>query len=167
MTTPLQTSQKRFVYVGADHGGFKLKEQIKLWLSEWKVDYHDLGAHELDEADDYPDYAFAVAKRVAEMPNSSLGILACRSGGGMTIVANKVVGIRAVPVYEPKQAVHARTDDHANIISVSGDWMSLDQVKATLKAFLETEPDASERHVRRVAKITEYEGNIWTFIRQF
>lgn len=160
MTKPLQTSQKRFVYVAADHGGFELKEQIKHWLSEWGVDFHDLGAAMLEPTDDYPDFAFAVAKRVAEMPSTSLGVLVCRSGGGMTIVANKVVGIRAVPVYEPKQAVHARTDDHANVISLSGDWSTPALAKATLQAFLETEPSTSERHLRRIAKITEYEGNL-------
>lgn len=156
MTKPLSTSQNLVIYLGADHGGFALKEQLKQWLSEWEVAFEDLGAAELVPTDDYPDFALAVAQKVAANPGS-LGVLACRSGGGMTITANKVAGIRAVPVYAAKQAAHAKNDDHANIISLSGDWTTLEEAKATLQAFLETQPNQDERHVRRVAKITSYE----------
>lgn len=145
------------VYLGADHGGFELKQQIKQWLTEWGVSFQDLGSAQLQPDDDYPDYALAVAEHVAQSSTEAVGVLVCRSGGGMTIAANKVKGIRAVPVYEPEQAVHAKTDDHANIISLAGDWTLPDQAKSTLRAFLETAPNQDERHLRRIRKIEAYE----------
>jgi ribose 5-phosphate isomerase B len=83
--------------------------------------------------------------------------LVCRSGGGMTITANKVPGVRAVPVYEPRQASHAVMHDHVNVISLAGDWITESQAKATLQTFLESQPSQEERHVRRVEAITKYE----------
>ena len=87
------------IYLGADHGGFKLKEKIKQWLSEWKLPYEDLGAHKLDPEDDYPQFAFTVAEKVAQADDMTQawekrakGILVCRSAAGMVIAANKVKG---------------------------------------------------------------------------
>ena len=82
------------VYIGADHGGFNLKEKVKHKLVEWGFDVEDMGAKTLDPDDDYPEFAYAVAKKVSENLSASRGILLCRSGVGMDIVANKVKGIR-------------------------------------------------------------------------
>lgn len=145
------------VYVGADHGGFALKEEVKKWLLAWGYQVEDVGASVLNDDDDYPTFAFALAQAVATDDNQSRGVLCCRSGGGMAVAANKVAGIRAVPVYSPKQAAHAVNDDHANVITLAGDWMTLEEAQETLKAFITTMPSQEERHQRRVDAIKAYE----------
>lgn len=148
------------IYLGADHGGFELKEQVALWLNEWGFAFEDLGAHELMPQDDYTDYVKAVAERVAREDQRSLpwsdrtkGILVCRSGGGMCIGANRYPNVRAVYVDSEESARHSRTDNDANIISLAGDWVTRDQAHAAVRAFLETEFSHEERHDRRVRAI--------------
>lgn len=154
---------KPIIFLAADHGGFELKEEVKSWLQEWKYDYTDLGAHEFKADDDYPDYAFQLAEQVSKETKGGnedvFGILVCRSGGGMTIAANKVKGVRAVPVYNPQEAAHARNDNHANVISLSGDWTDQETAYQTVKAFLQTPPSAESRHIRRLVKIIDYEAD--------
>ncbi len=151
------------IYLGSDHGGFELKGNLKPWLSELGYEVEDFGAHTLVSGDDYPDYASLVATQVANdltEGKKSVGILSCRSGGGMVIVANKVKGIRAIVVYDQKSAVHAKKHDDANIISFSADWTTLDQVKEMISTFLETKFLGEERHVRRINKIKEFENKL-------
>lgn len=146
------------IFVGADHGGFALKEQAKLWLEEWGYAVEDLGAFALDPADDYPQPALAVAEQVAGgQEGAQLGLLFCRSGGGMVIAANKVNGIRAVELASVEAAEHAKVHNNANVGSLAADWLSQEQAKAIIKTFVETEFSGAERHVRRLAQIAGYE----------
>ena len=145
------------IYVGADHGGYELKDKVRQWLTEWGYQSEDVGAHQLDPADDYPEFAFKVAEKVASEADA-VGVLLCRSGGGVTIAANKVRGIRAVPVYTVEQAQHARRDNDANVISLAGDWVTDEEVKALLKTYLETPYSKAKRHQRRLDQIAAYEN---------
>ena len=145
------------IYLGADHGGFELKEHIKQWLTEWDMEYQDLGADTLDSDDDYPDFAFAVAEAVAKNSNQHRGILACRSAAGVVVAANKVQNVRAVAVHTAEGAQHSREHNDANVIGLSGDWMTLEQAKEVLHTWLMTEFSHEERHQRRLDKITNYE----------
>ena len=132
------------IYLGADHGGFELKEKIKEWLREWGENWEDCGNERLDPVDDYPEFAFKVAESVAgktiknnnQYTNSNstniqksitklrtMGILACRSAAGMVIAANKVAGVRAVAVFDEESAKHSRTHNDANVVALSGDWL--------------------------------------------
>lgn len=147
------------VFIGSDHGGFILKEQIKSWLSYLGYAVEDLGAKSLVEDDDYPDYAFSVAANVASNPDSK-GFLFCRSGGGMIIAANKIKEIRAVSIHNRESAVLAREKNDANIVSISADWTSEDQAKEMILAFLESSFSKAERHVRRINKIREFENQL-------
>lgn len=149
------------IYLGADHGGYQLKEKVKFWLKEWKLKFEDLGAKKLDSEDDYPQFAFAVAEKVGN-DKESQGILICRSSGGMIIAANKVRGVRAVAAFNPTQAKHAREHNHANIIGISGDWSKDTEVKTTIKTFLDTKFSKEERHRRRVSQIRDYESEDYT-----
>lgn len=163
---------KKTIYLGADHGGFELKEKVKVLLEEQGYNIEDLGAHSLVLEDDYPDYAVAVANKVinkASVVESSfdggtggvsVGILVCRSGGGMVVAANKVKGIRAVSVHNKESAVHAKEHNDANIISISADWTTESQVKEIILAYLETNFSGEERHVRRINKIKEFENTL-------
>lgn len=144
------------IFLGADHGGFELKNQLKIWLSDQGHQVEDCGAFAMDAQDDYPDFAFAVADKVANQPESR-GILLCRSGGGMTIAANKVRGIRAVTVDSVKAAAHAREHHDANIISLGADWLNPDDIQSIITTFLNTPASPDVRHVRRRQKIATRE----------
>lgn len=140
------------IYLGADHGGFELKEKAKQWITELGMEYEDLGAKELVQSDDYPDYAKAVVKEVAANPLNR-GILFCKSGGGMTIVANKYKGIRAVNVFDEPSARQAREHLDANVMALGASWVSEDKARQALEIFLTTMFDENEeRHKRRIAK---------------
>ncbi|MDP3970530.1 MAG: RpiB/LacA/LacB family sugar-phosphate isomerase [bacterium] len=145
------------IYLGADHGGFELKNQIMQWLEEWSMPYEDLGAYEMDEQDDYPDFAFAVADKVAENPTNNRGILACRSAAGVIIAANKVKNIRAVATFNKVSAQHSREHNDANVIGLSGDWLSADDAKEMLQTWLTTDFSNEARHQRRLDQITKRE----------
>src|SRR6185295_9914545 len=113
------------IYIGADHGGFKLKEEIKEWLKEWQFEFLDMGAKNYTPEDDYPDYAWPVGVKVGSEPKA-LGILACRSGQGECIVANKAKGARAALAWNEKVAEAARNDDDANIVCLAADYTGMD-----------------------------------------
>jgi ribose 5-phosphate isomerase B len=86
------------------------------------------------------------------------GILFCRSAAGMVIAANKVQGIRAVGVFDEKQAVHSRTNNDANILGISGDWTDENSAKQIIKKWLATDFSGDERHKRRIAQIADMES---------
>lgn len=143
------------IYLGADHGGFELKEKIKSWLSEWNFEYEDCGALTLDPGDDYTDFAHEVALKVIQAPEQNKGVLLCRSGGGMVIAANRHLQSRAVFVSDERSAIHARKDNNANIISFAADWIDESTAKQSLFVFLQTPFSAKDRHVRRIRKIDQ------------
>jgi ribose 5-phosphate isomerase B len=150
------------IVLGADHGGFDLKESLKKFLSDEGYEVDDKGNKILDNDDDYTDFAEQVAKTVgkegAELGQKKIrGVLACRSAAGMVIAANKIKGIRAVAVFDETSAQHSREHNDANVIALSGDWMKEDVAKKILKTWLETEYSNEERHTRRLKKIQEME----------
>jgi ribose 5-phosphate isomerase B len=147
------------LYIGADHRGYNLKEEIKKYLDELKMKYEDLGAPSLNQDDDYPDYAELVARRVAEAPEEHRGILLCGSGAGVNIVANKFDGIRSALAWNEKVAKAARIDDNANVLSLPADDLSAEEVKKIVRTWLETPFTREERHHRRIKKIQEIEQN--------
>ena len=155
------------IYIGSDHGGYQLKQKIKQWLRKWGESFEDLGNKTLDMADDYPQYALAVAEKVADEEklnksatiwrNRSKGILICRSAVGMVIAANKVKDVRAVAVADLKSSKHSREHNDANVLGLSGDWMSEAQAKDIVKVWLDSEFSHEKRHERRVDQIREKE----------
>ncbi|OHA50566.1 MAG: hypothetical protein A3A97_03290 [Candidatus Terrybacteria bacterium RIFCSPLOWO2_01_FULL_40_23] len=145
------------VYIGADHGGLNLKEKAKHKLAEWGFDVEDMGAKTLDPDDDYPEFAYAVAKKVSENLSASRGILLCRSGVGMDIVANKVKGIRSAQVFNEEMAKKSREHEDANVLTIATDYLPEENVLFILKIWLETPFSGDERHVRRLKQIEEIE----------
>jgi ribose 5-phosphate isomerase B len=145
------------IYLGADHGGFALKEHLKALLSAEGHTVTDCGNTELVPDDDYPDFAFAVADRVSADPGAR-GILVCRSGGGMAVAANKVRGVRAATAFSPAEVAHDRRDDDINVLCLSADFVPAQEAPQYVSTFL-TEPfSGGERYVRRLAKIAVREG---------
>lgn len=145
------------IYFGADHRGYKLKEALKIYLKELDFEFEDLGAKELVPDDDYPDFALAVAKKVAENPEENRGILICGSGVGVDVVANKIKGMRSALCFDAKQTQISRNDDNANILSLPADFISEDLAKEIVKIWLGTPFSGLERHARRIEKIKKVE----------
>ena len=143
------------IYLGADHAGFNLKENIKKFLKEIGEKFEDLGDKEFDPTDDYPDYSYPVAKKVAE--TGERGILFCGNAQGVCIVANKVNNIRAAVGSDEFVAKTSRTDDNSNILCLPGRVLTAEQAKKIVKTWLETEFSGAERHLRRLKKIEKIE----------
>ncbi|MFH1461020.1 MAG: ribose 5-phosphate isomerase B [Patescibacteria group bacterium] len=143
------------IYLGADHAGFNLKEEIKKYLEELGYKFEDLGNKELDPQDDYPDFVFPVTEKVIEGDNK--GILFCATGAGSCIVANRVKGIRAVQVWDEFTAIQSREHNNANILCLGGRVLDLEIAKKIVEIWLKTEFSNEERHVRRLGKIEEVE----------
>ena len=146
------------IFVGADHGGFKYKQAVLQEIQDLGHKAVDKGAFELDPDDDYPEYGFLVAEAVSEEPDQSKGILLCRSGGGMTIAANKVKGVRAVQARSSEEVLHACLHNNANVLTLSADWTSEPEVLELVEIFLSTHFSDEARHQRRVEQITAYES---------
>src|SRR3989339_1191722 len=145
------------LYIGADHGGFELKELIKQWLTERNIDYTAVGAHALNSQDDYPQFAFSVAESVSQDPEQHRGIVLCRSAAGVIIAANKVKNIRAIAPVTIEAAILSKEHNNTNIIGISGDWMTLDVAKNIIHEWLQATFSEEERHRRRVHQIQLYE----------
>lgn len=140
------------IFIGADHRGFDLKKTLKTHLIKKEYTVIDLGSHELVPDDDYPDIAYAVAKKVSENPQENRGILICGSGVGVSVVANRFMGVRAALVSSVDQSKVSRTDDDANILCLAGDFTSTVAAKRITDAWLATHFSHDERHHRRVKK---------------
>ncbi|RJR28142.1 RpiB/LacA/LacB family sugar-phosphate isomerase [Candidatus Microgenomates bacterium] len=146
------------IYIGADHRGFALKQKLTVWLMRNKYDTQDLGAHVLNEGDDYTTYASHVASMVADTKNSR-GVLICGSGVGVDVVSNKFDGIRASIGKSTSQVKAGRADDDMNVLVIAADYTSVDESKKMLKAFLSTEFDGLPRHKKRLDDIAKIEEN--------
>lgn len=147
------------LYIASDHGGFKLKEEIKKYLKKEKVAFADLGPKKYVETDDYPDYAKLVAAKVSKNPNKDMGVILCRSGQGVSIVANKFKNVRAVEAGNTIKAKLSRQHVLSNVLCLSGDFTSPESAENILETWLNTPLGSDERHVRRVKKIMEIEKN--------
>lgn len=142
------------IVIGADHGGYKLKEEIKKYLEEKNISYEDKGAYSEDSVD-YPDIAKAVASDVSNK-KADIGILICRSGIGMSMCANKFKDVRCAVCYEEQTAKFSRMHNNANMLALGADYISVNDAVCILRQFLATEFEGG-RHQRRVDMITEIE----------
>jgi len=143
--------------IGSDHRGFPHKELIRSYLEERGFALTDCGCDSAASAD-YPDAAIAVGEAVAE-GRADLGILICGSGIGMSIAANKVVGVRASLCFTPDQAATTRRHNDSNVLCLSGDGLTPEQTIPIVAAYLESSFEGG-RHARRVEKITAYEEGL-------
>jgi ribose 5-phosphate isomerase B len=143
------------IYIGADHRGFNLKEALRDYMDEIGFEYEDLGAFELNPADDYPEFAKKVAEHIVTPDDR--GIVICGSGVGVDEVANKVPGIRAGLAINKDQIRSARHDDDINVLALASDFTSEEDAKVILKIFLGTEFGNEEKYKRRIQEIEEIE----------
>ncbi len=146
------------VYIGADHKGYKLKEELKAWLEKLQYEIKDLGAYEYDKKDDYTLYAEKVGSIVGK-ERGSRGILLCGSGVGVDVVANKFDGVRASIGKSEKQVKAGRNDDDMNILVIAADYTEPKDAKSMAKAFLNTRFSQKERYKKRLEDIKRIEAN--------
>jgi ribose 5-phosphate isomerase B len=142
------------IAIGSDHAGLEQKELIREHLNERGDEVSDLGTFS-EESVDYPDFALAVARAVANGA-ADAGVLVCGTGIGMAIAANKVVGVRAANVTSQEFARLARQHNNANVVTVSGRFVPIERNVAIVDAFLDTDFEAG-RHSGRVDKISAAE----------
>jgi ribose 5-phosphate isomerase B len=140
----------RVVAIGADHGGFELKQQLKEHLRDWGYQVLDLGT-DTTEAVDYPDLAEAVGKAVAR-GEAWLGIVLDSAGIGSSIAANKVPGVRAALCYDRATARNSREHNDANVLTLGAKLIAPEAAREIVALWLST-PFAGGRHQRRVDKI--------------
>jgi|TARA_B100001971_G_C18244644_1_gene573362 ribose 5-phosphate isomerase B len=142
------------IIIGSDHAGFKLKEDVKKFLKNIHYKVKDCGT-DSEESVDYPNIGKKVAKDVAK--EKCFGILICGSGIGMSIVANKVKGIRAALCHDENTAEVARKHNNSNILCLGSRVLEDGDAKRIVKRYLETEFSDEERHKRRVDEIKDIE----------
>ncbi|PJA45692.1 ribose-5-phosphate isomerase [Candidatus Uhrbacteria bacterium CG_4_9_14_3_um_filter_50_9] len=148
---------KQTVYIGADHAGWELKELLEEYLKEKGYEVVDMGNQNLVDGDDYPDFGYAVAKRVVTDENAH-GIVICGNAQGICIVANKVKGIRAATGFNKDVAKSAREDDNSNVLCLPGRHIDKKAAKEIVDTWLETEFSKADRHVRRLQRVEEIEN---------
>jgi ribose 5-phosphate isomerase B len=145
---------KKVVAIGADHGGYDLKEILKFTLNELGFDVRDVGAYNKG-AVDYPDFAHEVA-RLVSVGKAWRGIMIDGAGIGSCIVANKVPGVRAGMAYDYSSAVNSREHNDTNVLTLGAGLIGVNLAKQILKVWLTTEFGGG-RHAGRVEKITAVE----------
>ena len=149
-----RAASTRNVALGADHGGYAMKEDLKAYLAELDYEVIDCGTHSTASVD-YPDFAYAVAKLVSE-GRAWRGIIVDGAGIGSCMAANKVPGVRAAMCYDHATAVNSREHNDANILSLGGMLLGSALARQIVRTWLSTDFGGG-RHARRVEKIGDIE----------
>lgn len=145
------------IFLGSDHAGFDLKEQIKNFLVENNIQYEDVGPNSAKEKVDHPDYAEKVCCNVLKNKNYK-GILICGSGVGICISANKFKGIRCGLCYDYNSAISAKTKDYCNVIALGGRIIGSEVAKLIVEIFVKKNVERDECYWTRLKKIEEIEN---------
>ena len=140
--------------IGADHGGFALKEQLRRALSSEGHEVVDFGTSSTESCD-YPTFAQAVGREVSQ-GRADRGILVCTTGIGMAIAANKVDGVRAAPAQNDDEVKFTREHNDANVLTLGAKYLDEERALALIHVFLNTQFSGG-RHARRVAEIAQIE----------
>ena len=151
--------ESKLIAVGADHGGYQMKEELKAFLAELGHRVRDYGTNS-EDAVDYPDFAHAVARSVADS-QADVGIIIDGAGVGSAMTANKVPGVRAAACYSVAVAKNSREHNGANVLTLGSKTITSAEMREIISAWLTTEM-SEERHRKRVAKITAIERQYLT-----
>lgn len=139
------------IAIGSDHGGYELKESVKRYLEQNHIEYRDMGCNGRESVD-YPVYGRAVAEAVAD-GTCEKGIVICTTGIGISIVANKVPGVRCALCSEPLSARMTRLHNDANVLALGGGILGVNLALDIVETFLNTDFSGEEKHRRRVNMI--------------
>lgn len=150
------------IYLGSDHQGFELKQQLFGYLSSHGYEVEDVGNRQLNPDDDYPQFAqMAALKVLGDEDSQARAILVCGGGQGMAMAANRFRGIRAAVVRDAHEAKMSRLDNDANVLSLSAQQLSDDEaaVHGIIETWLNTKFSGAARHQRRIEEIDEIYGS--------
>ena len=139
------------IVIGSDHRGYPLKEQIKKYFDNSKIEYKDVGTISTESVD-YPDYAKLAGAAIND-ENFDYGVLICGSGIGVSMAANKVKGLRAVNANNNNMAEMARKHNNANVICFGSDFIDYEKAIRFFEIFINTRFEGGDRHERRLAKL--------------
>jgi ribose 5-phosphate isomerase B len=145
------------VAIGSDHGGYELKGKITEFLKEEGCDVNDFGTHS-KESCDYPMIGFEVAEAIS-LGAADRGVLICKTGVGMAIIANKLRGVRAAACYDEDMARSSREHNDCNAIVLAANYTDFKKAKDILKTWLAT-AHLGDRHARRVKQIKDIEATL-------
>jgi ribose 5-phosphate isomerase B len=146
------------IYIGADHGGYYLKEQVESYLVQNGYDVVDEGNSVLDPDDDYPQFAAKVATKVLSSDDPEpRGIIVCTGAQGVAIAANRYKGIRASVVWDAHEARMTRNDNDSNVLCLSGRLMDGNEAlwQGVVETWLSTPFSRAARHHRRVRELDD------------
>lgn len=144
------------VVIGADHGGYVLKQELAKYLEATGHEVVDAGAHSLEPLDDYPDFAKAVADSVASK-DAQRGIMICGSGVGASVAANKIKGVRASVCHDTYSAHQGVEHDDMNVLCLGARVVGGELAREITTAFVSAEYSGEERHRRRLGKVLDME----------
>lgn len=145
------------VVFAADHGGFAYKNTLLPFVEELGYEVTDMGAYELNEKDDYPEFISKAAKAVSDDPENTRGIILGRSGQGEAMLANRFPHVRAAVYHGGNIEITKKTreDNDSNILSLAGSFISEEEMKKAVELWLSTEFSGEERHKRRIEQIEQ------------
>ena len=146
------------ISVAADHNGYELKNEITEILKRDGHDVIDMGPHDLDPLDDYPDYAKPLAESVSS-GETERGIMVCGSGVGASVAANKVKGVRAAVCHDIYSAHQGVEHDDMNVLCLGSRIVGTEVERELVSAFISAEYTNEERHARRLTKVIEMEND--------
>lgn len=146
------------VFLGTDHAGFDLKEEMKSYLAEKGYEVIDCGAFSFDKDDDYPDFCSEAARGVSKNAGA-FGFVFGKSGTGEMVVANKINGVRCALAVNEENVRLAREHNDANMLSFGSAFATLEQMKKLAVLFVQTPFSNESRHVRRIQKIAKLENS--------
>ncbi|MBI5466797.1 MAG: RpiB/LacA/LacB family sugar-phosphate isomerase [Candidatus Kerfeldbacteria bacterium] len=144
------------VYIAADHGGFTKKQLLVAWLRRSGQPVIDLGPARLTPTDDYPIWAARLARTI-QQDRHAVGVVVCRSGVGMALVANKFEGVRAVQGWSSRVAQRSRRDEKTNVLSLASDFQSITEMKRIVRLWLKQPYRPIARYQRRLREISRIE----------
>jgi ribose 5-phosphate isomerase B len=143
------------VFIGADHRGFELKNELIEYLQDQNVRVQDMGAYEHDPLDDFPQFSQKVANAILQDPEHNLGIVICGSAVGVSMAANRFKGVYCGLGFDADQVKSARQHDHINVLAVPSDYVDPEKAKQLVDIFLSTGTAREEKYLRRLAQIEE------------
>jgi ribose 5-phosphate isomerase B len=141
------------IYIGADHRGFELKEQVIEWLENSEYEVEDVGCFVFDPDNDYVDFALKVAESIEGSDGNVRGILLCGSGHGVDIVANRFPHVRAILGFNDQVTVQGREHEDANVLVIPSDWTTSEEAYERVRLFLETDKVENVNYRRRRDRI--------------
>lgn len=145
------------VFIAADHRGFELKQKLTAFLAQKNIEVIDCGNAALDLDDDFPVFVHTLHEKMKLDPTSK-GIVACGSGVGVSIAANRYPEIRCGLCFTEKQVQSARAEDDINVLAIPTEYISEELAQTLCTLFLETPASNAPRYLRRIAEINSY-GN--------